>query len=159
MDLPATKDPHSSKPKESLDLSYSNLVAVPSIDHFKHMHTLRLDNNAIEEVPWAALMGLASLAQVNLSHNRISKLPLELARWTSIKKLDVSHNRIESVEAGLWPLFFMCDRKIILRHRHDGHLYLDFTSVKFSREMTARFGDKMPETIPHTWSERIPFVR
>lgn len=94
MQLP-TKDERSSKSKERLDLSYASLTAVPAdLDRLHHLMVLCLDNNSLTSVPWAGLMKLPELIEVNLSHNLISELPVTLAQWNKLKRLDVSHNRI-----------------------------------------------------------------
>lgn len=103
----ATREDRSSAPREHLDLSYSHLLVVPIADivRFRRLRTLRLDNNALDNVPWTELMTLPTLTDVNLSHNRITELPPEIGAWHTVQRLDVSHNRIEIVPPQLWTFF------------------------------------------------------
>lgn len=153
MQLP-TKEARSSKSKEHLDLSYASLTAVPSdLDRLHHLVTLRLDNNSLTTVPWAGLMKLPELIEVNLAHNLISELPVALAQWNKLKRLDVSHNRISALDPALFTLFFHPELMFRLRVAPSGEA-LEL-SLHESRQLTARFPHGVPDRFDHTFSRQF----
>ena len=137
----ATRDPRCSKPKESLDLSYSTLTEFPlDLCRFHHLRDLRLDNNRLEDVPWQVLMKMPSLRFVNLSSNLISELPEILATWISVTVLDLSYNRIKKLSPRLWPLFFQTGTRSMVRE-----------SKGITRRLYTWDGVPLPEVV--SWGE------
>ena len=137
MDLPTHND-RSSQSKDSIDLSHQALQTFPSeVLRLHHLQTLRLDNNALDEVPWSSLMALKSLTRLNLSYNKLKALPVMLANWHTIKVLDVSHNCIETFSKDLWPLLRQPQFIIPLPPTN-------LVSVPITKALVERYGTKLP---------------
>lgn len=62
---------------EDLDLSFNNLRAVPwdSVRQMKNLHQLTLDHNLLEFIPEGTFVDLERLARLDLTSNRLRKLP------------------------------------------------------------------------------------
>ncbi|XP_062858638.1 leucine-rich repeat and fibronectin type-III domain-containing protein 2 [Trichomycterus rosablanca] len=62
---------------EDLDLSYNNLQTVPwdSVRQMINLHQLTLDHNLLEYIPEGTFVDLERLARLDLTSNRLRKLP------------------------------------------------------------------------------------
>lgn len=62
---------------EDLDLSYNNLQMLPwdSVRHMVNLHQLTLDHNLLEYIPEGTFTELERLARLDLTSNRLRKLP------------------------------------------------------------------------------------
>lgn len=85
----------------NLDLSYNTITQLNASVFDEHLLTiLNLSHNKIIEISSRAFGGLNQLMTLDLSYNRISKLDNIFGHTLpALTKLDVSHNRIESISA------------------------------------------------------------
>ncbi|KAK6731777.1 hypothetical protein RB195_007933 [Necator americanus] len=60
------------------------------------LSALRLANNSIDTVEPAAFADL-TLGDVDLSHNRLTEVPIAIGRLFRLKKIDLSHNKIKKL--------------------------------------------------------------
>ena len=82
-----------------LDLSCNTIVEVDeTLGDLEHLEILLLQNNQISLFPDSASK-LSNLVELNLSENRIEKLP-DVSKWTKLKFLDISNNRIKCIPNG-----------------------------------------------------------
>lgn len=65
---------------------------------------LSAGRNDLREVPEAALVGLGALTDLDLSHNRLGRLPGSLAGCTGLTRLAAHDNALEALPAGLHRL-------------------------------------------------------
>ncbi|RCN39457.1 leucine Rich repeat-containing domain protein [Ancylostoma caninum] len=64
------------------------------------LSVLRVANNSIDTLEPAAFADLA-LGDVDLSHNRLTEVPIAIGRLFKLKKIDLSHNKIRFVSRSL----------------------------------------------------------
>ena len=94
-------------------------------------------------------MSITTLRDLDLSHNRIRELPVELASWHCIQRLDVSYNHIEACPSHLWPLFWMPVYARSLLHMKNGSVM--WHDLKTQAELERSYGgDKKIPTLV-TW--------
>uniref|UniRef100_UPI0037E88571 leucine-rich repeat serine/threonine-protein kinase 1 n=1 Tax=Semicossyphus pulcher TaxID=241346 RepID=UPI0037E88571 len=82
-----------------LDLSSNSLAALPSVVPWGliHLNTLDLSNNLLKELPGAHSSQeviCSSLRQVNLSQNKLTRLPPGLLHLTHIQRLSAAKNQL-----------------------------------------------------------------
>ena len=72
----------------------------------QNLVSLDISHNKITQMPPPSLWGSRCLRDLNLSHNRISKLNLDAssAFWSSLSKLNIAHNRIDKLPADIGRL-------------------------------------------------------
>ncbi|XP_023292527.2 leucine-rich repeats and immunoglobulin-like domains protein 3 [Lucilia cuprina] len=79
-----------------------NDTTVLQIKNLPELNKLVLKRNQLETVP--KFVGLSSLKQLSLAHNRIQKISAEaLAALPKLKALDLSKNYLHTVEASYFP--------------------------------------------------------
>lgn len=93
-----------------LDLSFNHLESVSTAVGFTHIQDLLLHHNHIRTVIPGVFGNMSSLRSLDLSHNRITHIPLhgfslnlsspKDALTPTIQLLNLSFNQIESVDAG-----------------------------------------------------------
>lgn len=80
----------------NLDLSDCQLMQVPDAVYHLMRHTdlssCDLSNNVITKIPPKLAIKFSTITELNLSHNRLSKLPEELVELQDLERLDISHN-------------------------------------------------------------------
>lgn len=79
-----------------LNISQNYIKDVPSnMLNVKSLTRLELQENSLESVPEFLFSKMPSLQTINLSHNRIKKLP-DIKKWsTFLGNLDLSYNKME----------------------------------------------------------------
>ena len=79
-----------------LNISQNYIKDVPSnMLNVKSLTRLELQENSLESVPEFLFSKMLSLQTINLSHNRIKKLP-DIKKWsTFLGNLDLSYNKME----------------------------------------------------------------
>uniref|UniRef100_A0A087XJA8 Si:dkey-32e6.6 n=2 Tax=Poecilia formosa TaxID=48698 RepID=A0A087XJA8_POEFO len=85
------------------------------------LQVLKMNGNLIEEVAAEALRDCIHLKVLDLRHNYIHDQSININTWTrlrSLEDLDLSHNRLTSIPVNL-PRFL---RKLILRHNSVRHI-------------------------------------
>ena len=94
---------------QTLDISFNLLSALrdPSTGAGAHasLISLNVSHNVLESLSPGAFSGLSQLKELDLSHNRLGRLPASLFghRPSRLSRLRLSHNRIASIDAGaLW---------------------------------------------------------
>lgn len=84
---------------ETLVIGNNQLEDISSIARLTTLKKLSASNNAIREIP-ASFSSLTNLSELRLAHNRISSTSEEvLGKMSSLKILDIGHNRIMSFES------------------------------------------------------------
>jgi len=78
-----------------LDFSKQEISKVCLLNSFPKLKTINLSFNIIQQVPDGAFDNLKELKELNLSCNYLSKFK---CRSTSLKVLELSFNRISSLE-------------------------------------------------------------
>ncbi|KAK5980632.1 Insulin growth factor-binding protein complex acid labile subunit [Trichostrongylus colubriformis] len=77
----------------------SNRIEQLRDDVFAALHelsTLGLANNSIDVLEPAVFADLA-IGEIDLSHNRLTEVPIAIARLFKLKKIDLSHNKIKKL--------------------------------------------------------------
>ncbi|KAG8014859.1 Volume-regulated anion channel subunit LRRC8E, partial [Nibea albiflora] len=86
---------------EGLDLKENKLTTVEeilSLQHCRRLVTLRLWHNKITYIP-DHMSKLHSLEMLDVSWNKIRKLPSRMFYCTKLRHLDVSHNQLTSISS------------------------------------------------------------
>lgn len=82
----------------SLDLSSNILSYFPFlVAHYKQLEVLNLSDNEFREIPELLAESFAKLTRLrvlNVSHNKIYRLPSQLSLLTNLEQLEASHNRL-----------------------------------------------------------------
>ncbi|XP_030642672.1 leucine-rich repeat and fibronectin type-III domain-containing protein 2 isoform X2 [Chanos chanos] len=98
---------------EDLDLSYNNLRSVPwdAIRKMVILHQLSLDHNLISYIPEGTFTDLDKLARLDLTSNRLQKLPPDpiFARSQSNAVLSTPYTTLLSLSFGGNPLHCNCE--------------------------------------------------
>ena len=76
-----------------------------ALAHPLEIRHLVLSGQDLERVPPKVWKKLPNLESLDLSHNRIKKLPAGLAELTQLRSLQLSFNRITRVEDDFFGLF------------------------------------------------------
>lgn len=86
---------------EDMNLSYNNLVEVPEAvcDLFSNIIVLDLSHNYIDTLSQISFEGVKKLIYLNLSYNSITDINASLFRFSELKTLDLSANKLSSVKA------------------------------------------------------------
>ena len=110
----ASRMQHLSATVTEMDLESKDLVAMPNLQHFQNLHTLRMPRNRIQELidlPWSIkildvsrnqlshLNGvecLLNLESLDASHNSLEEVMSALINTSRMTGLNLSHNRLES---------------------------------------------------------------
>lgn len=91
---------------ETLDISYNNLVIMPTngFATLRRLRTLKINNNEISMLNDKALSGLRSLQKFDLSSNRIVALPPDFFKdqSQSIESILLGNNSISALSPGLF---------------------------------------------------------
>lgn len=61
------------------------------------LHSLQANNNLLSEIGGVTFLALVALGQLNLSHNRLVKIPGEIGRLTQLTKLYLNNNQIKEL--------------------------------------------------------------
>lgn len=107
-----------------LDMGYANYVDVSlqeleaqTSSPLTSITSLYLDNNSLLAISKPAIPSLTTLTNLNLSFNRLQKLPSAVSKLVNLKVLDASHNRLavfpRCVTALFQVTFFMQQHKLI----------------------------------------------
>lgn len=90
--------PYSSLNK--INLSHNYLVKIPDavFDRFGYLETLDLSHNYIEGLSPFSFEGIKSLLRLNMSNNRLSDINSSLFRFSELKVLSLSNNRIKNLK-------------------------------------------------------------
>jgi len=79
-----------------LDLSNCQLMQVPDAVYYMMRNTplvgCNLSSNVITKIPPKLPAKFSFIKNLNLSHNRMSSLPEELTELTQLESVDISHN-------------------------------------------------------------------
>ena len=67
---------------------------------------INLSHNKINKIP-KAFFHFHQLEELRLSNNKISKLPLQAGNWKKLSVLNLSHNRIKELPSSLGELFML----------------------------------------------------
>lgn len=85
---------------KTIDLSHNYLVKIPDavFDKIDDLQTLDLSHNYIEGFSSFTFEGTRSLVHLNVSHNRLTDINSSLFRFSELKTLILSHNRIKELK-------------------------------------------------------------
>ncbi|XP_022825181.1 protein artichoke-like [Spodoptera litura] len=85
---------------KTLNMSHNYLVKIPDavFDKIDDLQTLDLSHNYIEGFSPFTFEGTRSLVHLNLSHNRLTDINSSLFRFSELKTLSLSGNRIKEVK-------------------------------------------------------------
>lgn len=100
-----------------------------ALDNSSQVRHLVLSGQDLDRVPAKVWKQLPELESLDLSHNRIKKLPAGLAQLTKLRSLQLSFNRINRIEEdffGLFPLLKHLD----LRHNRLRQLHMISLSLE-----------------------------
>ncbi|KAG7500627.1 leucine-rich repeat-containing protein 69 [Solea senegalensis] len=88
-----------------LNLGNNSLKEVPAaLGHLESLKKLYLFSNQITVVPPEVIDGLHNLVVLNLNHNKIQSLPLEIKSLMKLEHLSVLDNKLEELPAELGHL-------------------------------------------------------
>lgn len=83
-----------------LDLEYNQLESLPtSIGNLRRLVVLKVSNNRLTDFPASIGKLSTALREVHLAHNRFQQPPSGFSSLLSLEKLDLSYNRLESLDA------------------------------------------------------------
>ncbi|RVE49163.1 hypothetical protein evm_006170 [Chilo suppressalis] len=84
-----------------LNISNNYIVTIPDaiFDNFPQLLTLDLSHNFIDVLGVATFEGLKKLSTLIISHNRLSEIKESLFRFSQLKILDLSNNRLEHIKS------------------------------------------------------------
>jgi len=92
----------------ALDLSDCQLMQIPDAVYFMMRNTslvaCNLSSNVISKIPPKFPTKFSLITELNLSNNRISTLPEEIAECTQLEKIDISQNSFLQVPSCLLQL-------------------------------------------------------
>jgi len=92
----------------ALDLSDCQLMQIPDAVYFMMRNTslvaCNLSSNVISKIPPKFPTKFSLITELNLSNNRISTLPEEIAECTQLEKIDISQNSFLQVPGCLLQL-------------------------------------------------------
>jgi Leucine-rich repeat (LRR) protein len=87
---------------EYLDLARNDLTKIPQSDVNSHVFYLYMSENLIENVTNSSLANLRNLKELDLSHNKITTIePDAFSYFVMIKKIDLSSNKLEYLHPNL----------------------------------------------------------
>ncbi|KAI0078231.1 hypothetical protein K474DRAFT_1594475 [Panus rudis PR-1116 ss-1] len=81
---------------ESLDISNNNIDSLLQLECLRHLRELRADGNNIESID--GLHKMDGLVKLSLQRNCIRTIDLADCRWTRLEMLNLSHNRLGTIE-------------------------------------------------------------
>ncbi|KAF2879135.1 hypothetical protein ILUMI_27042 [Ignelater luminosus] len=90
-----TKAFDSTRRVKEVYLNNNNINVIPS--GFGKLSSLRTVDLSYNKIQVLEKMSLSSLEKLNLSHNAIKDLPVQLFRFTSLKILDLSYNQLSII--------------------------------------------------------------
>ena len=96
----------------------SNLIhsmRAHELAQLENLHSLDLSHNFLTDLP-LEMFNLQSLEHLCLSHNRISRVPIELGNLTALVELRLDHNLIERIPDELCLCTFL--HLLDLSHNH-----------------------------------------
>lgn len=102
-----------------LALDSNHISSLENLSNFKNLNYLQLSRNTIEIIKntW---LGLSSLNELDLSHNRISAIEeSSFINLTNLKLLDLSSNKLERISSDLFKNMYQLEK-----------LYLQFNRLK-----------------------------
>jgi Leucine-rich repeat (LRR) protein len=88
---------------EKNKLKNIQISGVPSVATIKKIN---LSNNKISRLP-PAFLGFHQLEELRLSKNKISKLPPQIGNWEKLSVLSLNHNKISELPDSLGELFML----------------------------------------------------
>jgi len=84
-----------------LDLSHCQLVQVPDAVYYMMRNTplvaCDLSSNVITKIPPKLTVKFSFIKRLDVSHNRMSTLPAEVSSLTQLERVDISHNSFVSL--------------------------------------------------------------
>ncbi|XP_029352153.1 leucine-rich repeat and fibronectin type-III domain-containing protein 2 [Echeneis naucrates] len=111
---------------EDLDLSYNNLMSLPwdTVRQMINLHQLSLDHNLLEFIPEGTFIELERLARLDLTSNRLQKLPPDpiFARAQDSMILTTPYSPQLSLSLGGNPLHCNCEMLWLRRLERDDDL-------------------------------------
>lgn len=111
---------------EDLDLSYNNLMSLPwdSVRQMINLHQLSVDHNLLDYIPEGTFKDLERLARVDLTSNRLQKLPPDpiFARAQDSMTLTTPYAPQLSLSLGGNPLHCNCELLWLRRLERDDDL-------------------------------------
>lgn len=96
------------KENNSLNLSECQLCQVPdAVFHLMRntpLTTCNLSGNLLSKIPTKFALKFCLITELNVSHNKMSKLPEELADCIELQRLDLSHNSYVNLPSVIFRL-------------------------------------------------------
>lgn len=89
---------------EVLDVSYNQILEIPSLQLFKmnNLKNLNVSNNFIEQIPEKSFAGLFSLKQLSLQNNKIMSIDANaFNQLFDLELLDLSSNKLKELDPNL----------------------------------------------------------
>ncbi|CAF2558412.1 unnamed protein product [Rotaria sp. Silwood2] len=81
-----------------LDLSFNNLIDIPSMIKFQEMKYIIMHDNFIEEIKSNIFSNMINLVSIDLSNNRIKQISVDAFIGLSLIDLELSNNLLTSLE-------------------------------------------------------------
>lgn len=87
----------------TLELAFNSLSPLPTsvLTMAPHLTSLNLSHIGMRSLPAAEIKTFVSLKMLDLSHNALTVLPIELCTLSKLEALDVSHNELTNLPQGL----------------------------------------------------------
>lgn len=85
-----------------LDLQYNRISSFESLEALSSLQVLRLAHNSLKDLP--AVVGGSALTELQLSDNRLKRLPSIFPPLVSLATLDVSDNELSSLHSSVGKL-------------------------------------------------------
>eukprot|EP00127_Corallochytrium_limacisporum_P004760 Clim_evm114s172 gene=Clim_evmTU114s172 len=88
---------------QSLDISNNEIQEIPeAIADAKALRAFQCHNNKLTELNGKIISGIRNVLVLDVSYNRITKLPAEMGYMKTLQFLSLSHNTIENCKDLLW---------------------------------------------------------
>jgi Leucine-rich repeat (LRR) protein len=82
---------------ERLSLTWNNIVMLPDFGGMRKLRQLQMGRNQLSELPDDALAGCTVLESLDLSTNRLERLPKSIADCVALNNMDLSSNQLTSL--------------------------------------------------------------
>lgn len=84
------------KKLEKLNLSNNELTSLNDIDRFRHLKTLDVSHNKLDQFP-DALTSITTLSELRAEGNTLTDLPKYMNKLTALRILDLKNNHFETI--------------------------------------------------------------